>query len=367
VELNGTLHEYLLADVFQLLAQQKATGKLEVRNGNRIGFMILNEGMIVAAREEQEGVITKLATGMRILRRLPERDLEKMLSSATLTPSRFVHELTAKKLISEQELGTAARATLEDISCNLFSWSQGTYRFDPFDAVRMWMLPGVMLPADAVVMEAMRRDDESKRLFGGLTQDIILVPTGREHSLGALPRDLVELFQAPHAHVLSMVDGLTSVAGMVEQSCLCDYRIKETLVRLQQEQLVTALPEKLSQSIRAAMGRERAGFNINLSSVAISTLATVAAVAAIGFIGVFGFQRTLMRSKLAQSLEVRAEIELHEAKRKVSFANLQYHAEMGKQPSSVNDLVAAGYLTEQDIAPLQQTQGHVPGTENRPK
>jgi hypothetical protein len=326
VELNGTLHEYLLADVFQLLAQQKATGKLEVRNGNAVGFMVLNEGMIVAAKDGEEGIVKKLTNGIRLLRRAPERDLQKLCSSPSVTPGRFVHEVITRKFISEQELAAIARTTLEDICCSLFGWSQGTYRFDRFDAVRLWTLAGVALPADAVVME----------------------PTGREHNLGGLPRDLTQLFHSPESHVLSMVDGLTSVAGMVEQSCLCEYRVKETLVHLQQAQLITALPEKLSESIKAAMGREKVGMSLNISGLAISMLATVLAVGVIGFLGVFVFQRSIMRTKLVKSMQVRTEIEVSEARQKVTVAALQYHAEFGQKAPSLEELIRTDYLTEQD-------------------
>ncbi len=354
MELNGTLHEYLLADVFQLLAQQKATGKLEVRDGDRIGFMVLNEGMIVFAQDGADNVQTKIGTLLKQLRRVPERDLQKLLSLHTNNPTRFIKELVTREAATEQEMTMAVRATVEDIACSLFSWNRGTYRFDSLNTVRQYIVPGILLPADSVVMEAMRRDDEAKRLFGQLADDAILVPTSREHGLGAFPHSLAELFNNPDSFILSFVDGLTSVGTITKESGLSEYRACEALVRLWQSNLVAPLPAKLSESIKAAMHMKGRRRREGLGTLALAVSGSLFAVIVIVFAGVFVFQGVLMRNKAVQSSKVRTEIELTEAKQKIEAAKLHYHAEHGRKPTGIKDLVDAGYLTFQDIAPLAQ-------------
>lgn len=357
MELNGTLHEYLLADVFQLLAQQKATGRLEVRSGQSIGFMVLQSGMIIAAQEREDGLVSKLTSALRQFRRMPEKDLLKLISLTGNNPARFCAELINKKFISPEELSTLARTTLEDLACNLFTWSQGSYKFDSIDTVKQWAVQGVSLPADAVVMEAMRRDDEGKRLFGKLTPDIVLVPTGREHTLGGLPKNVLEMFKSPDAYLLSQIDGLTSISGLVQLSCLTSYRIKESLYRLQQAGLVTPLPEKLSQSIQAAMARGKGGGGspVTMSSLAVSVAGSLVTAAVIAFLGFFVFQKVIMQSKVAQSAHIRTAIELSEARQKADIAALQYQLTHGRKPDSYDQLVRSGLLLPRDIAPLRNT------------
>lgn len=354
MELNGTLHEYLLADVFQLLAQQKATGRLEVRDGERVGFMVLNEGMIVFAQEDADNVQSKIGTLLKQLRRVPEKDLQKLLSLHTNSPARFIKELVTREAATEQEMSMAVRATVEDIACSLFSWSRGTYRFDSLNTVRQYVVPGIVLPADSVVMEAMRRDDEAKRLFGQLADDAILVPTSREHGLGAFPRSLSELFHSPDSFILSFVDGLTSVGTITKESGLSEYRACEALVRLWQSNLVAPLPARLSESIKAAMNMKEGRRREGMGTLALAVSGSLLAVIVIVFAGLFVFQGVLMRNKAAQSSKVRTEVELTEAKQKVEAAKLQYHAEHGRRPAQMAELVDAGYLTLQDIAPLAQ-------------
>jgi hypothetical protein len=201
-------------------------------------------------------------------------------------------------------------------------------------------------------MEAMRRDDEGKRQFANLQDDIVLIPISREHDLGKLPRSLTELFQSPDPYVLSMVDGLTSVGGMVEQSCLTAYRIKEALARLHQASVVAPLPEKLSLSIQAAMTRAKGGPRVTISSLAVTVTASMAAIILLVVVGTFVFQRTLMRSKLALSTQIRTEIEMAQAQRKMTAARLQFHAEKGRPAHGQEDILEAQYLRPRDLAPL---------------
>lgn len=352
MELNGTLHEYLLADVFQLLSQQNATGRLEVRNGDDVGFMILNEGMIVFAQELQDNPVTKLAAVLKSLRRIADKDLQKLVVTHANAPSKFVKELVTRECGTDEEFSMAVRVTVEDISCSLFSWSTGTYRFDSIKNVKAFVIPGVILPADSVVMEAMRRDDEAKRLFAQIEDDTIFVPTSREHDLGAFPKTLAEMYHQPDSFILSYVDGLTSVSTVVKQSGLCWYRTCETLVRLWQSNLVAPLPTKLSQSIQAAMVKGDRGGSEKVRALAMAFGGSLLVVLVIIFLGAFVFQRVLMRTKMVESSAVRSEIELTQSAQKAQIAVIQFRTEHGRPPTSASELVVERYLTHEDLAPL---------------
>ena len=58
--LSGTLQEFILADIFQILAQQKATGRLILSDGPRRGLAVLQCGIIVSAEEDGETFRNKL-------------------------------------------------------------------------------------------------------------------------------------------------------------------------------------------------------------------------------------------------------------------------------------------------------------------
>jgi hypothetical protein len=356
VDLNGSLHEFILADVFQLLAQQKASGKLEVRLGDRVGFMMLMQGAIVSAQEEQESVQRKLANALRALRRLPERDIEKLLATHSGSVARFCAELLSRKALSDAELTTVARCAVEDVSCSLFSWSRGTYRFDSMDLVKQQAAPGVVLPADSVVMEAMRRSDEGKRLFGQFTDETIFVATSREHGMGGIPRDLTALCQSPDTYVLSFVDGLTSIASIVERSCLCRYRILETLYRLKEANAVAPLSAKLSQSIQAAMNKSGGVDDEHRRSLALAVGGSLLAAMVVVFIGLFVFRGIFMHSKAMQSTRAKTEIEVAQAAEKLEIAKLRYRTLVGSPPKSVEELYRAGILCPDDLAALLASQ-----------
>jgi len=354
MKFNGTLHEHLLADVLQLLAQQKANGRLEVRNGNRVGFIMLSEGMIALAQEDDQTVVAKAANGLRALGRAPERELRKLLATHLNHPARFFDTLLSKQWASKEEVNTFVRVTTEDLACNLFGWHTGTYRFESMNTVRSLVVPGLVMPADAVVMEAMRREDEAKRLFGSLSDESIFVPTSREHDLGGVPDNCVELLRSPDAYVLSAIDGLTSVGMITRQSCLCHYRVMESLVRLWQSNVAAPLPAELSQTIEAAKRRKPllAGGGIRKPALAVggSLLAAIVIV----FLGAFVFQRVLMRNKAVQSSRVRTEIEVTESAQKRRIAELQYAIEHGSVPVAHTQLISEELLAPRDVAPLLQ-------------
>jgi hypothetical protein len=354
VELNGSLQAFILADVFQLLAQQKATGKLEVRRGDRVGYMILREGSIVAAVEGEETLQRKLLNAMLTLRRLPEREVNRLRELHAQNPVRLCGDLITNRRVGEEELVAMARSTVEDISCGLFTWDSGTYRFESMTTVREYVLAGVLLPADAVVMEAMRRDDEAKRLFGQISPDMIFAPASREHQLGAIPQDLAGILSAPDSYLLSFIDGLTSVEGIVEGSCLCRYRVYDTLLRLWTNNVIAPLPAKVAQSIQAASSKVDGGIDTaRIRTLALAVGGSLLAVLIVAFLGVAVFQNMLMRKKTIASTKVRTEIEVMAARQKAQIAKLQFHAVKGRRAESESDLTREEYLYPRDLAPLR--------------
>ena len=70
--LSGTLREFILADVFQLLAQQKITGKLLLNNGRSEAYVIFENGLVVAAEKDDEKFVSKLFNYLVDILQLPK-------------------------------------------------------------------------------------------------------------------------------------------------------------------------------------------------------------------------------------------------------------------------------------------------------
>jgi hypothetical protein len=357
VVLSGTLHEFILADVFQLLAQQKATGKLLLTYGSRSGFLILRRGDIIAAEEEEECLRTKLVNWLVDARKVSRKEIDMAVSSCGNNLGEFVAALTSREYLTVPEATAFAQATIGDLSCSLFSWSKGDYRFDSLYNVDEYAVPNVVLPADFAVMEAMRRTDEAKAVFEHVQDNTIFVPSEARAGPGEFSSDLIALVENPDRYVLSFVDGLSTVGAIVRRTCLCRYRVYEALYTLWKEGRIAPLSSKLSRSIEAAISQEE-GLQLPAHVQWASSMCLgVAAVAVMVLLGVYGFREVLLGERAEASRRARMAVTATQRQRKSEIAKAHYHALVGSMPTNLAGPIEAGLLTSRDlVTPLERLQ-----------
>lgn len=248
--LSGTLREFILADVLQLLTQQKVTGTLILTNGRSEGNIIFKDGLVVGAVRDQETLVIKLFHFLTTIQQQPKNRVRELFSLYEGKIADLTAELENRGIFTHQDMASYAQSVTVDITCSLFLWTTGTYRFTSLRTVDALIPAGIAIPIENVVMEAMRRIDEWHRMRVAITEDVIFVHTGKPLDE---PNGLYSPLDSPAPYIFQCINGTSPVKSFLTDSFLTDYKIYETLYDLIQSDVIRPLSEQLTKSIQAAI------------------------------------------------------------------------------------------------------------------
>jgi len=252
--LSGTLKEFILTDVFNLLAQQRITGRLVLTCDGREGGIVFKDGIIVGADSGDENLPNKLFNFLVGVRRKAPEHLSQLFNAHAGNLSVLAASILERNLMDSAELKGFAEACVEDICCSLLGWDHGSYRFNSLRGVAALACGAVTIPAENIIMEGMRRIDEWGRMQEYIQEETIFVPATR----GQEPPADIDVTAAPEEYILSLLDGSSTVRSIKKSCCLCEYKVYESLSALLQARRVTALQQKYTLSIQAALKRKDA-------------------------------------------------------------------------------------------------------------
>lgn len=131
--LQGTLSDFGIADIFQLIGQQQKTGSLVLRKKESTIFIHFREGAIVSADVENRDQSERLGNMMVRSGLLMEEHLRVALEDQKKTLQKLGHILLEKKYIQKRDLDEFIYLQTKETLFKLFRWNSGTYEFIPKD------------------------------------------------------------------------------------------------------------------------------------------------------------------------------------------------------------------------------------------
>src|SRR5664280_2119709 len=133
--LEGTLRDFSLADILQLISLQHKTGLLTVRGPAdtvTLGFL---DGMLVSAESTAQRLDTRLGTVLVKTRRLTAEGLARALEMQAQTLQRLGFILLKNGFCSAQDLRDGLDIQIKRIAYGLFRWTDGDYVFEQTEQV----------------------------------------------------------------------------------------------------------------------------------------------------------------------------------------------------------------------------------------
>jgi hypothetical protein len=158
--LEGTLRDFSLADILQLIALQHKTGLLNVRSPSdsvTLGFM---DGMLVSAESSAQRLDTRLGTVLVKTRRLQPEVLQRALEIQSQTLQRLGFILLKNGFCTAQDLRDGLDIQIRRIAYGLFRWTDGDYVFEQTDHVDYDRDSTTPLAVERLLMEGARMVDE---------------------------------------------------------------------------------------------------------------------------------------------------------------------------------------------------------------
>jgi hypothetical protein len=252
--LSGTLKDFALPDIFQLIGMQRKTGLLTLESDRETVTVVFEQGMVVHADSTVRRLDDLLGSVLVRQGKIRKEVLEEALSKQKVSMQRLGFILVSQGYISRDDLKGALSEQVQQIVFRVFRWKSGRYHFDPTaeaDYDRENVQP---VSTDHILMEGIRRVDEwpiiEKRIP---SLDFVfrpLVPVrqirveegpkdggGLEAALGTLEgggggsaNATSEVVMGPtELSIYKLLDGSRSISTLMEMTGLSDFDVCRTL------------------------------------------------------------------------------------------------------------------------------------------
>src|SRR5258706_11202605 len=158
--LEGTIKDFGLPDIFQLIGLQRKTGILTLTSDNETVTVSFENGMVVMADSNSKRLEDRLGNVLVKQGKLGKDRLDEALETQKQTLQRLGHILGTSGFITSKDLKDALQVQISQIVFKVFRWRDGHYHFAPTDSVDYDRENFVPMSADFILMEGIRMVDE---------------------------------------------------------------------------------------------------------------------------------------------------------------------------------------------------------------
>ncbi|HEV7768995.1 MAG TPA: DUF4388 domain-containing protein [Thermoanaerobaculia bacterium] len=257
--LEGTLRDFSLADIFQLIGLQRKTGVLTLRSKEDTVTVTFLDGKVVGADSLDLRLENRLGSVLIRTGYLTQDQLTRALEIQKETLQRLGFILTHYGIISAESLREAIQLQITQIVFRLFRWKDGDYHFSQETTIEYDRDNVTPISAESILMEGARMIDEwpiiEKRIRSyemvfrkKLTDQEILVVGAEDvdeidfdgnskRRKGAGFSETIRITQEEKS-IYSMVDGTMTVGEIVEVSRLPEFDTNKALYELLTRDLI---------------------------------------------------------------------------------------------------------------------------------
>ncbi len=355
--LNGTLRDFGIADILQLIAQQQKTGTLHLEAKDQEVHIGFQDGVIVQAESTTRRRKDLFGTMLVRAEIISEQQLEEALETQKRTLQRLGDVLVSTGVITKERYRQMAQLQFNETLFRLFSWKSGTYAFeqgtvhyDPADVTPV--------RAESVLMEGFRMVDEWPVIRKRIPRyDLVFervkelpavaapepVPTGGRDRRGDFAS-----FGEHERRIYALVTPSRDVRKLIDLSCLGEFETCKALCNLVNLGYLKALPSlgdpdplqdevSVLDRVRGTVGR------IVVSTVVLAGLVLVAVSSNLNPWSLSGSARIGFEESAVQQAVARAQVSRLEAALDV------YRLEKGEYPPSLGALVDTRLVSPSDL------------------
>ncbi len=158
--LEGTLRDFSLADIFQLIGLQRKTGVLSLRSEEDVVTVSFVDGKVVGADSVNKRIEDRLGQVLLRTGLMTPDELEIALQEQMETLERLGRILLRRGTLQRDQLRTALQQQILQIIYRVFRWQDGDYQFSQETSVDYDAELTSPITAESVLMEGARMLDE---------------------------------------------------------------------------------------------------------------------------------------------------------------------------------------------------------------
>lgn len=312
--LEGSLKEFGLADILQLIYFQRKSGVLVIESSNdrvRIGF---HAGNIVSAESRRRPYDNRLGRMLVRAGVISGENLKRAINEQKQTGQKLGNILYKRRLATAEQLREHLGAQITEMVVHVFAWKLGHYEFNP-QAVPMDKELQFSVDTHHLLMEGMRMHDEWSAVEGKISLDSVFRHSGQA-GVGLSPDEL---------EVLSFVDNENDVETIAEISGRNEFEVSKLLLALFEKGVLARKEDRdeaAGEGQEAAPKRRLRDFKYLVETITFASLAM--SLVLIAVLGTASFQNT----------SAQEDVDL------LKFRLDTYRIQKGEYPPSLDEVMA---------------------------
>lgn len=359
--LEGTIKDFGLPDIFQLIGLQRKTGLLQLNNEQESVTIAFESGMVVNAESASKRLEDRLGNVLVKQGKISREQLEDALQTQRATLQRLGHVVVSQNLITPADLREALQVQVSQIVFKVFRWREGDYHFAPADQVDYDRDNFAPMSADFILMEGIRMVDEWPIIEKKIPSLDIVFRSAVDPALIEVSTEAGDAGDAKRAAAASKirltpeeeriyrrVDGTRSVQGIIDATGLGEFDVCRTLFDLLNRSIVAPVGRAEAPEIAPGAGDD-ADHPTHWPGYLLLAVALVVALASVSVNLRRPFALTGVRGLLEGAADA-TWASLNDARlARVDRGVLAYQLLNGNLPESLSDVVRAGLLDGGDV------------------
>jgi hypothetical protein len=335
VALRGNVRDFGIAEVFQLIGQQRKSGLLEFTDEHAHIQVLFDSGRVVSAVPIGPGpdsALGEMFARCGLLTREKVEQLERESAAAGQSLSRVA---VSSGALSEKELSGMEDLLTRETIFAVLRWESGSFNFLAQD-VEHARDPDSLLGAEQILMDGLRMVDEWQS-FAELvpSEDIVFRRIAGFDAYLQRAHDQLRRQREPAERVYSLIDGRLAVRRIVDLSLLGSFNAMRILADLRRAGVIEPLDPEEVERLRAR--RRPSAFQRSHAWTSLAACAPLALLAAVTLL--------VWRAPLESVRESYAS-------RRVRHALESFRLARGRWPRDAAELEAQRVLASEALAPF---------------
>ena len=243
VGLSGNLKDFGLADVFQLIGQQRKTGVLELRSKKSRVQLVFDRGAVVSAapagaRESDADPLAEMLVRCGLLTRERAVAAAEACKASAQPLARVVVD---RAWIAARELARVQDVLTRDTIFDVLRWTQGSFDFlaRPVEHERD---PASLLGAEQILMDGLRMLDEWRELVTRVPADAtVFARVGTLESYTQKSGEESPARQEAARRLFGLIDGRLSMRRVIDLALVGNFEGLRIFTGLQEAHAIEAV------------------------------------------------------------------------------------------------------------------------------
>jgi len=347
--LQGTLKDFSITEIIQLIGQQLKTGVLKIQRGKNVVEISFVDGMIVHVFSNYRGKQDLIGEILVKAQLITQEQLERVLRIQKETFKYLGEILVELQLLSKEDVLKVISTQIYETIYDLFWWEDGDFYFD-LKLVESYRKVPFALSTEQVLLSILRMVDEWSEIEKRVSSPhLVFKKSARleEKSLGVVSSQdyLKERLTSEQELIYNLIDGNRTVQEMIDRSLLGKFNASEILSDLMEMGLIEVAGIHTPSFVKKVRR-----FNLNEIPVVVYYGASLAVVLFLLFSFKPELLSFLMNSKIGR-VDVEAptrfvqKVELDRIRNALDI----YYVEKGNYPGRLEDLVSERLLRKSDL------------------